>query len=111
MRAVVMRAGQLLVSEVPEPPLGPGQLLVEPIATGICGSDLSVREHTSGFLQGHVLAGAEHSLFDPGRDLVLGHEFTSRVLELGEGVEEYVVGDELVTLPHVVDSGVEAVLG
>jgi threonine dehydrogenase-like Zn-dependent dehydrogenase len=104
MRAVVLRHGELTFAELPEPRPGPGQLLVEPIATGICGSDLSAREHTAEFLSGHELAGAHHSLFDPARDLVMGHEFTSRVLEVGGGVDGYTVGDHLVTLPVAVDA-------
>ena len=101
MRAVVLRCGELMVVDLPEPRLGSGQLLVEPLATGVCGSDLSAREHTAEFLDGHATAGARHSLFDPTRDLVLGHEFTSRVIEVGEGVADYTVGDNLVTLPVV----------
>lgn len=104
MRAVVLRSGELLVAEAETPTLGPGQLLVEPIATGICGSDLSARDHTTEFLSGHAVAGARHSLFDPTRDLVMGHEFTSRVLEVGENVTGYCAGDQLVTLPVAVDS-------
>ncbi len=103
MRAVVLRAGALEVSEIPEPQPGPGQLLVAPISTGICGSDLSAREHTDDFLAGHEVAGARHSLFDPTRDLVLGHEFTSEVIEVGRDVTEYAVGDRLVTLPFAID--------
>lgn len=112
MRAVVLRSGRLLTTEVPEPRVGPGQLLVEPIATGICGSDLSALEHTDGFLRDHLAIGAEGFLFDPGRDLVLGHEFTARVIEVGEGVSGYASGDRIVALPHVVDGqGVHRTIG
>ena len=76
MRAVVLRDGELVLVETDPPHLGPGQLLVEPIAVGICGSDLSAREHTAAFLEGHALLGVHHSIFDPHRDVVLGHEFT-----------------------------------
>ena len=103
MRAVVLRDGELVLVETDPPHLGPGQLLVEPIAVGICGSDLSAREHTADFLEGHALLGVHHSIFDPHRDVVLGHEFTARVIEVGAQVEGFAAGDLLVTLPVVVD--------
>ena len=112
MRAVVLRAGELLVKDIPEPELGPGQLLVEPIATGICGGDLSVRQHTADFLREKAAIGATGSVFDPDKDLVLGHEFTSRVLEVGPRAIGYAPGDNIVTLPHVVDrEGVRRTVG
>ncbi len=104
MRAVILRRGQLAVSDVPEPAPGPDQLLVVPIATGVCGSDLSAWQHTEDFLAAHRDAGVEGGRFDPDQDLVLGHEFTSRVVALGDGVTGYAVGDLLVTLPWVRDS-------
>lgn len=104
MRALVLRHGELRLEDVDEPVAGPGQLLVEPIATGICGSDLSARQHTEEFLAGHRLAGADHSIFDPGRGLVMGHEFTGLVLECGEGVTDYVPGDRIVAMPYAADA-------
>ena len=103
MRAVILRQGQLCVGDVPEPVPGPDQLLVAPIATGVCGSDLSAWQHTEDFLTAHRHAGAEGGVFDPDQDLVFGHEFTSRVVAAGDGVTGYVAGDLLVTLPWVRD--------
>ena len=45
MRATVMRDGKLTVKEVPDPVAGPGNVLVETIACGICGSDLHALKH------------------------------------------------------------------
>ena len=103
MRAVVMRGGEFYLEDIPEPRPGPGQLLVEPVAVGICGSDLSAWRHTADFLGAHRAAGAEGGMFDPDRGVVLGHEFTSRVLEAGPGAEGYAAGDLLVTLPWAID--------
>ncbi|NUU25661.1 MAG: zinc-binding dehydrogenase [Streptomycetaceae bacterium] len=103
MRAVVLRAGELVLDDIPEPPLGPGQLLVEPLAVGVCGSDLSAWRHTREFTEASRLTGMDTFLFDPDRDLVMGHEFSSRVVAVGDGVEEYEVGDTLFTLPWVTD--------
>jgi threonine dehydrogenase-like Zn-dependent dehydrogenase len=103
MRAVAMRKGELVLTDVPEPRLGPGQLLVEPVAAGVCGGDLSALEHTDDFLESSRSSGTPLFQFDPARDLVFGHEFTSRVLEVGAGVEGYAPGDLLLNSPLVVD--------
>jgi len=98
-----MRHGVLELKDIPEPVLGPGQLLVEPIAAGICGGDLNAMTLTDAFLDASQRSDMRTFLFDPDRDLVFGHEFTSRVLEVGPGVEDYAAGDVLLNLPLVVD--------
>jgi threonine dehydrogenase-like Zn-dependent dehydrogenase len=103
MRALVLREGQLLVDDVPEPRPGPGQMAVEPLATGICGSDLSAWQHTDEFLQASIDSDTEIFIFDKSKDLVMGHEFSSRVLEVGPGVTAYQPGDLIVTVPMAVD--------
>jgi threonine dehydrogenase-like Zn-dependent dehydrogenase len=103
MRAVAMRKGELVLTDVPEPRLGPGQLLVEPLSAGVCGGDLSALEHTDDFLESSLASGTRIFQFDQGRDLVFGHEFTSRVLEVGDGVEGYAPGDLLLNSPLVID--------
>jgi threonine dehydrogenase-like Zn-dependent dehydrogenase len=104
VKAVILRRGQFRVGDVPEPVPGPGQLLVAPIATGVCGSDLSAWQHTGEYLAANRDAGVEGAIFDPDQDLVLGHEFTSRVVGMGDGITGYAAGDLLVTLPWVRDS-------
>ncbi|MEV0354829.1 zinc-binding dehydrogenase [Nocardia sp. NPDC050697] len=101
MRAAVLRGGDIVAAEVPEPVAGPGQLLVAPLAAGVCGSDLSAWQHTDDFLVAHREADAPEEVFDPDRDLVLGHEFTARVVELGAGVTGYRPGELLVALPWI----------
>ncbi|GAB3561925.1 glucose 1-dehydrogenase [Amycolatopsis endophytica] len=75
MRAVTVRPGKaesLAVSEVPDPRPGPGELAVDGLALGICGTD---RE---------ILAG-DYGWAPPGRDhLVLGHESLGRIREAPE---------------------------
>jgi threonine dehydrogenase-like Zn-dependent dehydrogenase len=92
MRAVVMKHGVLDLKDVPEPRLGPGQLLVEPLAAGVCGGDLNALTLTDAFLEASRRSDMRTFIFDPDRDLVFGHEFTSRVLEVGPGVDGYVPG-------------------
>ncbi|MEU7576901.1 zinc-binding dehydrogenase [Streptomyces sp. NPDC041068] len=93
MRAAVLRGGRFVEAEVPEPPApGPGQLLAETLATGICGSDLSAARHTDDFLAASRDSGTEAFLFDPDQDLVMGHELCARVLSPGPWQGRTVVG-------------------
>lgn len=96
MRAAVLREQQLLVKDVDEPTPGPGQVLVETLACGICGSDLHFLK------RGNMVVGEEQSPFDPKRDLIMGHEFSARVLELGPGVDNVAVGDVVTSIPVLV---------
>ncbi len=60
------------IDEVPEPPSpGPGEVLLEVAAVGVCGSDLHTYE------DGRIGATTVES------PLVLGHEFAGRVLAVG----------------------------
>lgn len=88
------------------------QLVVEPLAVGICGSDLSAVEHTEDFLESVRKAGSIGLLFDPDKDLILGHEFTAKVIEVGENVTDYAPGDLIVVLPWVIgDNGILYTVG
>lgn len=98
MRAAVMRNKQLVVADVPEPPLGPGQVRVETIACGICGSDLHALKFADKLVESAAASGAL-SIFDPERDIVMGHEFSARVVEVGEGAAGVEKGDIVVSMP------------
>lgn len=79
----------MVVDDLPDLTPGPGQVLVEPIACGICGSDLHTVDHAHELVETARAAGAEtfSANFDPDRDLVMGHEVSCRVLEVGAGVD------------------------
>ncbi|CAN5820514.1 zinc-binding dehydrogenase [soil metagenome] len=62
------------LDEVPRPVPGPEQVLVEVHATGICGTDLHIRDD-------------EFASLPP---VVMGHEVTGRVVEAGPGAEAHV---------------------
>jgi D-arabinitol dehydrogenase (NADP+) len=71
MQAVVYTGpGQLSVTELPEPVPGPGEVLLRPAVTGVCGTDL------------HLLAGGFLARYP----LVPGHEIVAEVEALGQGV-------------------------
>jgi threonine dehydrogenase-like Zn-dependent dehydrogenase len=84
MRALVVdRPGVSAVRQVPEPVPGPGEVLVEVAAAGICGSDLE------------VLDGRRPAAYVD-YPVVPGHEWAGRVLALGEGVDGVAPGDPVV---------------
>jgi len=80
-----------------------GRVLVEPIACGICGSDLHTVDHAHELVDAAVAAGV-HSFttgLDPDRDLVMGHELSCRVTGLGAGVTGLAEGDEFAAMPYL----------
>lgn len=86
MRALTVEplvAGSVIVNDVPDPVAGAGELMVEGLALGVCGTD---RE---------IVAG-EYGWAPPGRDrLVLGHESLGRVRAAPAG-SGFTVGDLVV---------------
>ncbi len=76
MRALTvepMKVGTADVRELPDPQPGPGELLVEGVALGVCGTDREI-------------AAGEYGWPPPGRDrLVLGHESFGRVRSAPDG--------------------------
>ncbi len=84
MKAAVLHAkDDLRYEEYPMPIIEAGEVLVRVKATGICGSDIP-----------RVLGDAAHSY-----PIVLGHEFSGEVVEIGEGVTKLKVGDRVAGAP------------
>lgn len=71
--------------EYPDPVVNAGEVLVKVKATGICGSDIP-----------RVLGNGAH--YYP---IVLGHEFSGEVVEVGEGVTTVSPGDRVAGVPLV----------
>ena len=86
--AVVKGKGSIGVEEVPDPELRPKTLLLKNKYCSICGSDLeylsgAFNDFTGSYMDGYeIVAGA-----------ILGHEFSTEVVEVGEGVTGWSVGD------------------
>jgi (R,R)-butanediol dehydrogenase / meso-butanediol dehydrogenase / diacetyl reductase len=78
----------------PPPDPGPDEAVVEPLWSGICGTD--VKEFTG---HGGSASREPHPLTGAGIPLVLGHEFSARVVAAGAGVESAAVGDEVAVMP------------
>ncbi len=71
------------LQEMPRPRIGPGEILVKVIASGICGSDV---------MEWYRIKRAP---------LVLGHEITGTIAEVGAGVERYRVGERVFVSHHI----------
>jgi threonine dehydrogenase-like Zn-dependent dehydrogenase len=102
MKAAVMRDGALVVDDVPDPVPGPGQVLVKTLACGICGSDLHFLKYGDQLVSlGQEMGGGVGSMtVDLSKDLIMGHEFSAEVLELGPDTQTGVgPGDTVVSLP------------
>jgi threonine dehydrogenase-like Zn-dependent dehydrogenase len=90
MRAAVFRGAAIAVEELPDPVPGPGQLLLAPIATGICGSDL----HAVSAMRAAAASGADRP------PLVMGHEFCAEVVGHGPDTSNaFAAGDRVVAIP------------
>lgn len=93
----------MIVEDLDDLTPGPGQVLVEPIACGICGSDLHSVDHAHELVDAAIAAGV-HSFtsgLDPDKDLVMGHELSCRVTGLGAGVDGLAEGDVFAAMPYL----------
>ena len=74
MRAMVLERQRepLQLEELPDPEPGPGQILLEVAACGVCRTDLHI---------------ADGELTEPKLPLVMGHQIVARVLSSGERFE------------------------
>jgi threonine dehydrogenase-like Zn-dependent dehydrogenase len=118
MRAAVLNGGEVLVrDDVPEPVPGPGQVLVQVTACGICGSDLHFARHGEQMLElGRRMEGVPRvgtGELDLSRDVYLGHEFAAELLDTGPGTEVPMTSGSLVTAFPILlrpDGGVDAIV-
>ncbi len=89
------------VEEVEEPQTRPGTVKIRPAFNGICGSDLHL--YHDGPMAPAPSAEQPHPLSGETLPVVMGHEFSGVVEEVGEGVEGIAVGDSVVVEPLMVD--------
>jgi len=102
MRAVVLRDGKLEVRETPDPVPGPGELLIRTVSTAICASDVHFMDHHDAVPEG----GPAGMVYDPDRDIVLGHEFVGDVVALGpDCTGELGVGTRVTAMPILLVDG------
>lgn len=102
MRAVVLRDGELEVRETSDPVPGPGELLVRTLSTAICASDVHFMDHHDVVPEG----GPAGMVYDPDRDIVLGHEFVGEVVAHGPDCSDQLpVGTRVTAMPILLVDG------
>jgi L-iditol 2-dehydrogenase len=81
--AVYHNNKDIRIEEVPKPEIGPDEILLKVMASGICGTDV---------VEWYRL---------PKAPRVLGHEAVGVIAEAGENVKKYKVGDRIFVSHHV----------
>lgn len=89
------------IEEVEEPQIRPGTVKIAPAFNGICGSDLHLFH--DGPIPPAPTTDEPHPLSGETLPVVMGHEFSGVVEEVGEGVEGITVGDSVVVEPLMID--------
>ena len=87
MKALVKKAkgkGQIELLDYPVPEVKEGYVLLRIEAAGICGSDLKIYND-------------DHPYYPP---VVLGHEFSGEIVDVGPGVEGWKKGERVVSEVH-----------
>jgi len=101
MKAVVCQNSELEVVERPEPTPGRGQVRLEVLRCGICGSDLHARHGLDAWADLAERAGY-HRFGRSTEPVVFGHEFSAEVAEYGPGCKREVpTGTPVVALPLI----------
>ena len=86
MKALVVTDYALLeLQHIPKPAVGSGEVLIKIAYCGICGSDLP-----------RYFEGGVHSY-----PQILGHEFSGIIEEIGTGVDQLKIGDQVAAAPLV----------
>lgn len=92
--------GDLRIEDVPEPDVTDGHVKIKVEWCGICGTDLHE------YQAGPILIPSPskpHPLTGESLPVIMGHEFTGRVTEIGPGVEGFAVGDAVIVEPNIRD--------
>ena len=99
----MLRGGRLEVRETADPVPGPGELLLKTLSTAICASDVHFMDHPELGIDDPT----GRSLYDPDRDIVLGHEFVGEVIGHGPGCgDAFPLGARVTSMPiRLVDGG------
>lgn len=82
----------LKMVEKPDPVVKPGYVVLKTKAGGLCHSDVSALEHESWMPMFNV-------------PVIMGHECCGEIVEIGEGVEGYEIGDIVAVCPVNANDG------
>jgi L-iditol 2-dehydrogenase len=98
MKAAVLSAvGRIEIRDVPVRQPGRGEVLLQPRAIGLCGTDFHIYEGHANY---NTDGRGERIPLDE-QPQVLGHEIVATIVDLGPGVTDLSVGDDV-----VVDQGI-----
>lgn len=87
LAAVYHGPNDLRVEQVAVPKISSGEMLVKVISASICGTDLRIFH-------------GNHRMYPAGTMRIPGHEVVGTIAELGEGVEDYEVGQRVFCAPN-----------
>lgn len=82
--ALLVSPGTVSVEEVPLPQIEPGHVMIQPVITGVCGTDLS-------FYAGRRVVPYP---------FVLGHELLGHITAVGAGVTKFKPGQRVIVEPN-----------
>jgi threonine dehydrogenase-like Zn-dependent dehydrogenase len=101
VRAVVCQHSELEVRDAPEPVPGSGQVRIEVLRCGICGSDLHARHGSDQWAELAVRVGYDR-FARTDQPIVFGHEFCGEVAEHGPECRKTIAtGTQVVALPLI----------
>jgi threonine dehydrogenase-like Zn-dependent dehydrogenase len=101
----VCQNSELRLEDVPEPRPGKGQLVLDVVRAGICGSDLHARFHADAMADAAAEVGMS-GMMRRAEPVVMGHEFSGRVREFGPGTRRRIAeGAGVVALPLIRRNG------
>jgi 2-desacetyl-2-hydroxyethyl bacteriochlorophyllide A dehydrogenase len=83
--ARIIRPGEAVITNTPEPVVGTDDVLIAVRAAGICGTDL------------HIFKGEYEATYP----LIPGHEFSGEVVAVGQNVHRFKVGDRVTADPNI----------
>src|SRR6202008_2134499 len=99
MKTVTCTNAKLEVVDQPTPTPGKGQLLIEVLRCGICGSDLHARHHCDELADVMVESGYD-AFMRSNQSVVFGHEFCGEIVDYGPGTRKTPrTGTPVVALP------------
>lgn len=83
--ALLYQPADIRVEQFPKPTVKPRHALLKVAAVGVCGSDMP-----------RMMVKGAHNM-----PLICGHEFSGEIIEIGEGITDFSVGD-IVTVPPMI---------
>ena len=89
------KAHDIRIDDIEEPEVSAGKVKIKVAWTGICGSDL--HEYLAGPI--FVPVDKPHKISHDIAPIVMGHEFSGEVVEVGAGVSKFKAGDRVVVEP------------